>query len=146
MRRYSNNQVNKAGETLKDDLPSSILRTIEAEDVLTYWRFIHTPVLNTFQATLRTKLSKNYKKQGFIAHRLKRSSSIISKLRREPRMKLSTMQDIAGIRAVLSSLKDVFSLANELKKSRAKHQLLNENDYINNPKPSGYRSIHLIFQ
>jgi hypothetical protein len=61
-------------------------------------------------------------------------------------MKLSTMQDIAGIRAVMNNLKDVFTLSSELKKSTAKHKIINEFDYINNPKKSGYRSIHLIFQ
>jgi ppGpp synthetase/RelA/SpoT-type nucleotidyltranferase len=146
MRKFSNNSVNKAGATLKETHPDSILKVNAAEDILTYWRFIHTPILNTFQSTLRTKLSGKYKKQGFIAQRLKRSSSIISKLRREPNMKLSTMQDIAGIRAVMNNLKDVFTLSNELKKSRAKHKIINEFDYINNPKKSGYRSIHLIFQ
>lgn len=146
MRRFSNNSVNKAGAILKDRHPVSNLQTNSAEDILTYWRFIHTPILNTFQSTLRTKLSKKYKKQGFIAQRLKRSTSIIAKLQREPSMKLSTMQDIAGIRVVMTNLRDVFALSTDLKKSKAKHKIINEFDYINNPKKSGYRSIHLIFQ
>lgn len=144
MRKYSNTSINNAGIHLKNETQFSTIT--DAEDLLTYWRFIHLPVLNTFQSTLRKKLVQKYKKQGFIAQRLKRSTSIISKLRREPNMKLSTMNDIAGIRAVMNNLKDVFSLSSELKKSRAKHKKLNEYDYIRNPKKSGYRSIHLIFQ
>ncbi|MCC6760342.1 MAG: RelA/SpoT domain-containing protein [Chitinophagaceae bacterium] len=146
MQKYSKTRVNTAGITLKENLPVSAIEITKAEDVLTYWRFIHLPVLNTFQATLRTKLAKKYKRNGFIAQRLKRAPSIISKLRREPRMKLSTMQDIAGIRAVMNRLKDVKKLSTELKDSKAKHKLLSEADYINNPKKSGYRSIHLIFE
>lgn len=146
MKQYTRSQINKAGKVLKDPLPDSIIRVTEAEDALTYWRYIHLPILNTFQATLRTKLAKKYKKNGFIAQRLKRAPSIISKLMREPNMKLSTMQDIAGIRAVLNNLLDVKSLTRELKSSKAKHRLINESDYINNPKKSGYRSIHLIFE
>lgn len=146
MQTFSKTQINKAGKVLKDKLPESIIKITEAEDVLTYWRYIHLPILNTFQATLRTKLAKKYRKKGFIAQRLKRAPSIISKLRREKNMQLSTMQDIAGIRAVFNSLADVRSLSNELKSSKAKHKLINESDYINNPKKSGYRSIHLIFE
>ena len=146
MQSYSKTQINKAGKILKETLPDSILQMIEAEDVLTYWRYIHLPILNTFQATLRTKVVRKYKKNGFIAQRLKRAPSIIAKLRREPHMKLSTMQDIAGIRAVLNNLSDVKSLTKELKTSKAKHKLISESDYINNPKQSGYRSIHLVFE
>jgi hypothetical protein len=51
-------------------------------------------------------------------------------------MKLSTMQDIAGCRAVLDSVEDVRRLANEYGKTRR--------DYIARPKPDGYRSIHIV--
>jgi len=146
MRRFSNTQVNKAGKVLKSASQTSLNEIDDAENLLTYWRYIHLPILNTFQATLRQKISSKFKKQGFVSQRLKRRESIVAKLRREPNMKLSTMQDIAGIRAVMTHLKDVTTLSNELKKSKAKHNLLDEYDYISNPKPSGYRSLHLIFQ
>lgn len=147
MRKYSNTKINSAGETLKDEFPSSVVQITEAENILTYWRYIHLPILNTFQATLRTKISNKYKKRGFIAQRLKRASSIILKLQREPNMKLSTMQDIAGIRAVMRSIEDVFSLQKDLKKGKYKHILKSEYNYIETPKQNtGYRSLHLIFQ
>ena len=146
MRKFSNNRVNKAGKTLKDKEIHTGLQVSEAEDVLTYWRYIHLPVLNTFQASMRNKMTGKYKGQGFVAQRLKRSSSIISKLQRQPRMQLSTMQDIAGIRAVMNNLKDVRDLYGKFKRSKAKHILKEEDDYINSPKDSGYRSIHMIFE
>jgi hypothetical protein len=119
---------------------------LEAENALTYWRYIHDPVINTFQALLRTKLAKKYNGNGFIAQRLKRAPSIIAKLKREPNMKLSTMQDIAGIRAVMTKLNDVEDLRTSLVNSTSKHILIDEKDYILTPKKSGYRSIHLIFE
>jgi putative GTP pyrophosphokinase len=146
MKKHSNSQINKAGKILKSETPYTPIEVNDAENILTYWRTIHLPILNTFQATLRQKISSKYKRQGFISQRLKRRESIVSKLRREPNMKLSTMQDIAGIRAVMNHLKDVRTLAVELKRSKAKHKLINEFDYIQSPKASGYRSIHLIFQ
>lgn len=146
MRKYNNALVNAAGEVLKNRSTSNSQKILEAEDILNYWRFIHGRVLNTYLSTIRTRINNNYRNQGFVAERLKRISSIVAKLERESNMKLSRMQDIAGIRAVLDNIKDVKDLKNKLKNSRAKHILKKENDYINNPKQSGYRSIHLIFQ
>jgi putative GTP pyrophosphokinase len=146
MRKFTNSKVNNAGKILTAETNINPKDINEAENILTYWRYIHLPILNTFQATLRQKISSKFKKQGFVSQRLKRRASIVSKLKRERNMKLSTMQDIAGIRAVMTHLKDVSALANELKKSKAKHNLINEYNYITNPKKSGYRSIHLIFQ
>jgi len=145
-RKFSNTQLNKAGKVLKNKLSFTPEQVAAAEDVLTYWRYIHLPVLNTFQSSLRTKLATNYKNQGFVAQRLKRSSSIIAKLQKQKTMQLSTMQDIAGIRAIMNSVKDVKDMYGKLKRSRAKHILRSEDNYIENPKDSGYRGIHLIFE
>lgn len=145
-RKYSNNKIKEAGKILKDRSSFSEDDILFAEDALTYWRLLHLPIINTFQSTLRKKLKVNYKNKGFVAQRLKRSESIISKLQREKTMKLSTMQDIAGLRVVLSENKDVFDLAGSLKNSRSKHKQIDYFDYINHPKNSGYRSIHIIFE
>ena len=60
------------------------------------------------------------------------------------------MQDIGGCRAVLSDVSLVKKLTNfytSKRKSRGlKHKKVNEKDYVKNPKPDGYRSIHLIYK
>ncbi len=61
-------------------------------------------------------------------------------------MRLTQMQDIGGCRAVVSTLDDVYALRNLYLKSRSQHFLVAEDDYIKNPKPSGYRSLHLIYR
>ena len=71
MRRFSNTQVNKAGKVLKSASQTSLNEIDDAENLLTYWRYIHLPILNTFQATLRQKISSKFKKQGFVSQRLK---------------------------------------------------------------------------
>lgn len=145
-RKYSNEQIKKAGKILTHRENYSPVEISFAEEVLTYWRIIHDPLINTFQASLRQKLNRNYKGKGFVAQRLKRSESIITKLQRINTMKLSTMQDIAGLRVVLNDIKHVFELAESLRKSKSKHNLIDFTDYISKPKESGYRSIHLIFE
>jgi hypothetical protein len=61
-------------------------------------------------------------------------------------MKLSQMQDIGGCRAVVGNLNQVQGLVKRYKSSDIKHKLLKEDDYIANPKRSGYRSFHLIYK
>jgi hypothetical protein len=73
--------------------------------------------------------------------------TIINKLRLNPSMKLARMQDIGGVRAVLKTIKDVRDLEREYRnKSHFKHELVNEKDYIESPKNTGYRGIHLIYK
>lgn len=143
---FSKSQINKAGEILivgEKDLD----KLIWAFDVLNNWRSCHGYPINTFQATLRQKL-KAIDQNAIVAQRLKRLPSIIGKLWRENGMKLSRMQDIGGLRAVVSNLKGVYALDKEYRSSRFQHELVVKQckDYIAQPKTSGYRSIHLIYR
>lgn len=54
------------------------------------------------------------------------------------------MQDIGGLRAVVSSVKRVRQLEKSYRNSRFKHTLTSSKDYIAAPKADGYRSVHLI--
>lgn len=53
------------------------------------------------------------------------------------------LNDIAGIRVVCSFPNDVYLLADALLK-QDDITLVRKKDYIENPKPNGYRSLHLI--
>jgi len=145
-RRYSNNQIKKAGEVLKSVLEHSDSEVEAAQGVLTYWRTIHAAPLNTFQATLRGKLKKLGFSDALVAQRTKRSESIVSKLCRERTMKLSTMQDIAGLRAVVKNIEQVRTLEENYRTTIFSHSLVGEDDYIQNPAHSGYRGIHFIYK
>jgi ppGpp synthetase/RelA/SpoT-type nucleotidyltranferase len=50
-----------------------------------------------------------------ISQRLKRFSTIVDKLRREPTMQLTTMEDIGGVRAILRNQALVDEVAPELR-------------------------------
>jgi len=142
----SKKSINRAGRVLaygaKDDA-----ELIWAWDLANRWRACHAYPINTFQATLRTRLSK-YPGDPIVAQRLKRMPTIIDKLRRYPAMQLTTMQDIGGLRAVLGSMSQVRKLAAEYKKKgRLAHELVDENDYIKSPRDEdGYRSHHLVYK
>ncbi len=53
------------------------------------------------------------------------------------------LNDIAGVRIICSFTDDVYSLANAFL-SQDDVTLIKTKDYIKNPKPNGYRSLHLI--
>ena len=53
------------------------------------------------------------------------------------------LNDIAGIRVICSFIDDVYMLADAFKK-QDDIEVLTVKDYIANPKPNGYRSLHLI--
>ena len=146
-------EVNRSGEALLRDAlnPEPISTDQEFDDflhayiVLNNWRASHAYPINTFQALLRKKL-KDIDRNALVAQRLKRYPSIVAKLERYPEMKLARMQDIGGLRAVVSSMPRVRRLEAAYRDSRFKHKLVSFKDYIASPKPDGYRSIHLIYK
>jgi putative GTP pyrophosphokinase len=76
-----------------------------------------------------------------VSQRLKRFPTILDKLRREPTMQLSTMQDIGGCRAVLGSCEEIRRVERRLQKNRPP---LRYSDYISKPRKSGYRGVHVV--
>lgn len=146
MRKYSNNEIKNAGKILANPLKHSVVEYENAQNILTYWRTIHAPAINTFQSTLRDKLKRYGFKDYLIAQRLKRAVSIVSKLQRFSNMKLSTMQDIAGLRAILKNIDQVRLIESSYKSSIFNHFLIDSKDYITSPAKSGYRGIHLVYE
>ena len=83
-----------------------------------------------------------------ITSRIKSTKSIIDKMIRhkytiDAETALEKLNDIVGVRAICAFEHDVYYLAETL----LKHEditLLHKKDFIQNPKASGYRSLHLI--
>jgi hypothetical protein len=137
--------VNVAGKTLVATKPDLDALDV-ALNIISNWRSSHSFPLNTFQNTLRNR-AKRVDQKPLVAQRLKRLSAIGAKLRRFPTMRLSAMQDIGGCRAVVADVARVDKLiALYHGGTLMKHQLLREKDYIRQPKPDGYRSVHLIYR
>ena len=55
------------------------------------------------------------------------------------------LYDIAGIRIICSFARDIYYLV-DLLRSLPDTKILIEKDYISKPKPSGYRSYHVIIE
>lgn len=143
--QFSRNQINRAGEILAKRVESNIDEYLWATAILANWRACHAYPINTFQALLRLKL-KAIDANALVAQRLKRAPSILLKLERFPEMQLARMQDIGGLRAVVSSMARVRKIEKAYQTASFKHQLVGWKDYINEPKDDGYRSVHLVYK
>ena len=140
----SKTSVRKAGHILATNTGN-----VDADDafsLLSQWRSLHSYPINTFQATLRQKINTLGLKNAIVAQRLKRTPSIIAKLKRLKTMGLDRMQDIGGLRIVLASVDDVYRLHDDILNSRFEHKIKLPDDYIKNPKKDGYRSLHQVFK
>ena len=83
-----------------------------------------------------------------VKKRLKSPESIADKLHRQKRTVTaenarSILTDIAGIRCICYYARDIYHIA-EILKRQPDIEVRSEKDYVTNPKPSGYRSYHLI--
>ncbi len=83
-----------------------------------------------------------------IKSRVKDYDSILRKLIRKKLPKTleaieENINDIAGVRVICSFVDDIYRLANCLLQ-QDDITLISKKDYIKDPKPSGYRSLHLI--
>nr|WP_253953566.1 GTP pyrophosphokinase family protein [Pediococcus ethanolidurans] len=84
----------------------------------------------------------------FVTGRVKPVSSIKEKMVRrqvrEDRLE-QDMQDIAGVRVMCQFVEDIYQVVDLLRK-RTDMTIIEERDYINNEKPSGYRSYHIVVE
>lgn len=147
--RYSKTQVDRAGQVLADRLrlvdegkaiigqhPPELLQAVE---IIDWWRDEHAKPLSRVSASLSQYVAEEGR--PVVAQRLKKFPTIADKLLREPRMKLSRMADIGGIRALLPSQEAAYRVASRLRKNWT---ITKVRDYVAEPKKDGYRALHLI--
>lgn len=137
----SKSRVSRAGNAVrKGDATADDLAVIDT------WRAAHRPVLNTFQAILRTRTRGS---GVVVAQRHKRKKTIFDKLVRLPRMELARMDDIAGCRLIFPTLEELYAFRERVHAARFKHKRRNEvdkYDYIKGPKNTGYRGVHDVYE
>jgi putative GTP pyrophosphokinase len=140
MRRF-NAQLGDVGDPFAD---YDVEELVDAMVKVTWWRSLHARPLNKVAANLRYHVNAEgalVDERIDVTQRLKRRITIFDKLEREPTMELTQMGDIGGVRARLPSLRHVHAVSRRLKKTWT---IIRTRDYIENPKPSGYRALHHI--
>lgn len=119
--------------------------------------------LHIFRMSYRDSLRKVYSLVNSIAQsidnksittfRIKRIESILSKMKRQPKMDPKRMNDVAGCRCILSKVKyiyDVIKKINDEIASNVQYRGLSIHDkiwdYIREKREDGYRSVHIVIK
>ena len=120
-------------------------------ELMSYYRCAMMEVETKFNV-LDEELSLQYDRNPIetIKTRLKSPESIVEKLtRRGYPLTVESIEknlnDIAGVRVICSHPSDIYRLSEAFLR-QDDITLLERKDYIANPKPNGYRSLHLIVE
>ena len=134
------------GEVLQEDVHSQMQNYTK---LMAYYRCAMMEV-ETKLNVLNEEFSLRYDRNPIsaIKTRLKKPASVREKMGRlglEPTVENieAHLNDVAGVRVVCSFPADVYMLARALL-SQDDITLVRKKDYILDPKPNGYRSLHLI--
>ena len=155
----SKNQINKAGDRLRDwwmnpNAPDPRVspdpELAHALDLALQWRISHQRPLDNVTQGLRQFVrsvrglrgSKGPPAAVPVGQRLKRMVTIVDKLARMPTTNLTQLQDVGGCRAVLDSQAEVAAVLARITKNWAIRG--EPRDYVSRPKSSGYRAIHVV--
>lgn len=104
--------------------------------------------LEILDSEFRTKYA--YNPIHHINDRLKSPQSMLEKLQRKGLpitidSVRANLHDIAGVRVICNYIEDIYTVA-ELLTKQDDVTLVSVKDYIKNPKPNGYRSLHLVIE
>jgi len=149
---YENHTLDKAStmaEYAKDMFELAMPHLQEFNKLMAYYRCAIMEIETKFNV-LNEEFSLQHDRNPIngMTSRLKKFTSIADKLERKNLpMTIENIEenlnDIAGIRVVCAFSDDVYMLANAFL-AQDDITLIQKKDYIANPKPNGYRSLHLI--
>lgn len=144
-------------DVLLSIMPKNVIKqwmsknTLPYKELMAYYRCAMMEVETKFRV-MNEELSLQYDRNPIesIKSRLKSPESLFDKLtRRNLPMSTESIEknifDIAGVRVICSHPSDIYMLSEAL----LKHddiKLIEKKDYIEKPKPNGYRSLHLIVE
>lgn len=153
-----------ASENVPDgDLPKVVGRNlIDNPDNFYKMAFEFQQIMMVYESAIKqleTKLdilNKENKVSGrrnpieTVKSRVKTPQSIAGKLEKKHlpvtfESMVKNLHDIAGVRVICPYISDIYSVRDMLLK-QPDITLLEEKDYIKNPKESGYRSLHLVIE
>lgn len=135
---------------MSDEFMDMLHKNMEPmQTLMTYYKCAIMEVETKFKV-LNEEFSLEYDRNPIesIKSRIKSTESLAKKVR-DKNISLDVesieknITDIAGVRIVCSFPEDIYMLA-ECFLSQDDVELIEEKDYIKNPKPNGYRSLHLI--
>jgi ppGpp synthetase/RelA/SpoT-type nucleotidyltranferase len=153
-RQYTISEINNAGDLLIQNPQDE-----DALRILNSWRELNTCFLRDIvPCTSCDPINNIADFSGFsvsVSARPKRTAAIIDKLKRLPRLKLSQIQDITGIRYVITPTNEQTENQYHLFSAFVKQQkeylsgcftIKKINDYVSSPRETGYRAVHFVLE
>lgn len=126
-----------------------IEQEMKSDAFLLKYEYAILEVRRLLQQIDQVKGSKDsHRRIEYVTSRIKSPESAVEKLRRKGReVSICSMEknlnDIAGVCVVCAYYEDVYEVARKLEESHMV-TVLKKKDFIQKPKASGYRSLHLI--
>ena len=148
----SKTRINRAGKVLRDwwvaedDSAFDQFELAGAYEIVTEYRATVAYPLRLVTIGVRQFVESESSPPFTVAQRLKRVPTILDKLNRQPTMKLTTMGDIGGCRAVLAGESEIRGVVGRIKRNWTVpgRMVRSVRDYIEEPRDTGYRAIHVI--
>ncbi len=154
------NVLENAPATVKSE--SNIFKALEKNDDLFKMAFKYQEIMMIYESAIKqieTKLdvlNKEYKVTGrrnpidSVRSRVKSPVSIAEKLEKKGlpvsfQTMTENLSDIAGVRVICPYISDIYTVRDLLLR-QPDITLIEEKDYIENPKKSGYRSLHIVIE
>ena len=143
-------------------LPPSVMNKLAVSDDFYKTAFQFQQIMMIYESAIKqieTKLDILNKESSVkrtrnpistIKSRIKSPESIANKLQKKGfpvtfDSMMKNLNDIAGVRVICPYISDIYSVRDMLLK-QPDLTLIKQNDYIENPKESGYRSLHLVME
>lgn len=144
-------QARQMAKMLSNDDVQQSEAFLAVQKLMTCYRCAIFEVVTKFKV-LDEQLSFLYERNPIdsITSRLKSPESIYEKmLRKNLPLDVTAVEenlcDVAGVRVICSFVDDIYMLADCLLR-QDDVRLIKKKDYIKDPKPNGYRSLHLIIE
>ncbi len=137
---------------MNSENPEKVLNNMQPFVVLMMYYECALMEIETKLKVLNTEFTLQHQRNPFesIKSRLKRPMSILEKMHKKGlditiENIENNLTDIAGIRVICSFPEDIY-VVSELLTKQDDIKVVCVKDYIRNPKPNGYRSLHLIVE
>ncbi|MDE6657283.1 MAG: GTP pyrophosphokinase family protein [Oscillospiraceae bacterium] len=144
--KFTLNTIKHMNQAQQKEIFSVLQEFIELEHLYESASEIVKTQLHIYDSEFSVKFQRN--PIHSIESRIKSPQSIIGKLQKKglalsAKSAKENLMDIAGIRVVCYYIDDIYAIV-ELLNMQREYKIVKIKDYIKNPKPSGYRSLHVI--
>ena len=131
-------QANELLDTLLDFKELMLCYSAAIQQIRTKLEILSTEFEVKYQRNPISNIQSRLKSQVSIMDKMNRKGLDVTRENIE-----KNIHDIAGIRVICSYVDDIYRIADALV-GQYDIELIEKKDYIANPKPNGYRSLHLI--